>query len=317
MKTQFLITACILSLSAGLAACGNNTNSSAEKVDAVKSRANPAPTAAEIAKGNHYSPSTGVTYPTRVYWGDTHLHTNLSQDAFTFGVTLGPEESYKFAKGEPVKATHGEIAQLARPLDFLVVADHAEGLGAMQALMDGNETMLKSERLRGWRKDILASKNAADLQKVAMDGINNGWPEELGDPIIKGSAWKYQTDIADRHNTPGTFTALIGYEWTSWPGGSNLHRVVIFKDDAKKTQQVLPFSRDDSPKPEDLWKFLDGYEKKTGGSALAIPHNGNLSNGLLFPLLAEDGNPLSDEYLKAMEPLAVNCFFFFFFVFYA
>ena len=166
---------------------------------------------------------------------------------------------------------------------------------------------LKSERLQKWRDGLLVSKTAADRQKVAMDGINNGWPEELRDPVIRGSAWEYLTNSAERHNQPGKFTALIGYEWTSWPGGSNLHRVVIFKDDAEKTQQILPFSRDDSPRPEDLWKFLAGYEQKTGGSVLAIPHNGNLSNGLMFPLLAEDGTPLSDDYLSERarwEPVA-------------
>jgi len=142
MKHLLLISTCAFILASYDNSDGpaklDDTNATAES-----SRANPEPTAQEIADGTHYSPATASSHPTRVYWGDTHLHTNLSQDAFTFGVTLGPEDAYKFAKGEAVTATHGEIAQLERPLDFLVVADHAEGLGAMQALMDGNETLIK------------------------------------------------------------------------------------------------------------------------------------------------------------------------------
>ena len=152
MKHFLLLTACTFSL----AACNSPTVSQDGDTEAAQeTRENPVPTAQEIESGAHYSPATGNTNPTRVFWGDTHLHTNLSQDAFTFGVTLGPDEAYKFAKGEPVKATHGEIAQLERPLDFLVVSDHAEGLGAMQALLNGDEELLKSERLQQWRDGFL------------------------------------------------------------------------------------------------------------------------------------------------------------------
>jgi hypothetical protein len=263
-----------------------------------ESRANPEPSAKEIAGKNHYSPDVGNPHPTRVYWGDTHLHTRLSQDAFTFGVTLGPDEAYKFAMGEPVKATHGEIAQLARPLDFLVVSDHAEGLGAMQALMGGDERLLESERLRGWRDGLINSKNSADRQKVAMDGINNGWPEALETVSVKSDAWQHLRETAERYYQPGKFTSFIGFEWTSWPGGSNLHRVVVFRDGAEKTGKVIPFSQNESDKPQDLWKYLENYENNTGGQVMAIPHNGNLSNGLLYPVLRENGDPLGADYVN-------------------
>jgi len=294
MKKTLMLSACALFI----AACGNQAPTlDANSEHAAESRAKPSPTAQEISSGPHYSPATGNANPTRVYWGDTHLHSNLSQDAFTFGVTLGPDEAYKFAKGEPVKATHGEIAQLERPLDFLVVSDHAEGLGAMQALLNGNETLLKSERLREWREGFL--KGTAEARNaVAQDGRDNGWPLELENTEVKSDAWAHLRNSAERYNEPGKFTSFIGFEWTSWPGGSNLHRVVIFKDGADKTGKVLPFSQNESDKPEDLWKYLENYEAKTGGQVMAIPHNGNISNGLMFPILQENGEPLGADYLK-------------------
>lgn len=298
MRDLFLISACAILL----VSCGEISTST--KTDA--SNANPEPTAQELAGGNHYSPATGNDMPTRVFWGDTHLHTKLSQDAFTFGVTLGPDEAYKFAKGEPVKATHGEIAQLERPLDFLVVSDHAEGLGAMAALLGGNEELLKSERLQKWRDGFLAG-TAAARNAVAQDGRDNGWPLELESISVKTDAWAHLRGAAERYNEPGRFTAFIGFEWTSWPGGSNLHRVVVFKDGAGKTGKVLPFSQNESDKPEDLWKYLENYETKTGGQVLAIPHNGNISNGLMFPVLQENGEPLGANYINTRarwEPVA-------------
>ncbi|MCF6275524.1 MAG: DUF3604 domain-containing protein, partial [Robiginitomaculum sp.] len=295
MKNLLLLGACAFLLTS----CdGQNTVPETQvQADTKNQYANSAPTVAEIAKGPHYSAAVGSDIPTRVFWGDTHLHTKLSQDAFTFGVTLGPDEAYKFAKGEPVKATHGEIGQLVRPLDFLVVSDHAEGLGGMQALMNGNEMLLKNERLRGWRDGLKNSKSIADRRKVAMDGVNNGWPPELDAAEIRGGAWQQIREAAERYNEPGKFTAFIGFEWTSWPGGSNLHRVVIFRDGAEKTGKVLPFSQNESDKPLDLWKYLESYEAKTGGQVMALPHNGNLSNGLMFPILQEDGQPLGQQYV--------------------
>jgi hypothetical protein len=303
MKHSLFITTCIFTGALGLASCGTNdgTNSQAQSAEATSTQsqyANPEPTAQEIAAVPHYSPPTGSDMPTRVYWGDTHLHTKLSQDAFTFGVTLGPDEAYKFAKGGAVKATHGEIAQLARPLDFLVVSDHAEGLGGMQALMNGNEMLLKSERLRGWKDGLEKSNTVSDRRIIAMDGVNNGWPPELDSSEIRKGSWAQIREAAERYNEPGKFTAFIGFEWTSWPGGSNLHRVVIFKDGAKKTGTVLPFSQNESDKPMDLWKYLENYESKTGGQVMSIPHNGNISNGLMFPILQENGEPLGEDYIK-------------------
>ena len=303
MKKLMLISICALSI----VVCDTHASTEKNSNSYEDLHINPAPTVAELKNQPHYSSVVGDHHPTRVYWGDTHLHTRLSQDAFTFGVSLGPDEAYKFAKGEAVKATHGEIAQLVRPLDFLVVSDHAEGLGAMQALMDGDEVLLKSDRLKGWRDDLLISSGPADRRKVAMDGLNNGWPAELEATSVKSSAWKQLRSAAERYYEPGKFTSFIGFEWTSMPGGSNLHRVVIFRDGAEKTGKVLPFSQTDSDKPEDLWKYLENYEVKTGGQVMAIPHNGNISNGLLFPILQENGEPLGADYAETRarwEPVA-------------
>ena len=244
-----------------------------------------------------YSPPARDDHPRSVFWGDTHLHTRLSQDAYSFGVTLGSDEAYRFAKGETIEATHGQRARLARPLDFLVIADHASGLGSMQALVAGHPKLVASERLRGWRALLQKGGTAAGL-KISEDGRLGGWPDELNDPSIIRPAWEQVVEAAEAHNQPGAFTAFIGYEYTSWPGGSNLHRVVVYRDGAKRLLDRLPFSSFHSEDPEDLWGFMNRYEKETGGRVLAIPHNGNLSNGLMFDVQTLADEPLTADYAR-------------------
>ncbi len=244
-----------------------------------------------------YSSTLRADYPRVPLWGDTHLHTRLSQDAYAFGVTLEAEQAYRFAKGDVIKATHGQSARLARPLDFLVIADHANGMGSMAALEAGNPALMKSPMLREWKKLLEAGGARAGLQ-ISEEGRMKGWPDELNDRSILSSAWTEVIDAAERHNAPGAFTAFIGYEWTSWPGGSNLHRVVVYRDGADRVRRTLPFSSFESDDPEDLWSYLASYEEKTGGQVLAIPHNGNLSNGLLFAVEDRKGNPIDADYAK-------------------
>jgi hypothetical protein len=253
--------------------------------------------AAKTSAAPVYSPRVREDDPQTPLWGDTHLHTRLSQDAYAFGVTLESEQAYRFAKGEIITATHGQRARLTRPLDFLVIADHANGLGSMSALQDGNPRLLESERLRAWKKLLDGGGAKAGLQ-ISEEGRMKGWPKELNDPAILAPAWQEVIDSAERHNAPGSFTALIGYEWTSWPGGSNLHRVVVFRDGAKRLTGTLPFSSFQSDDPEDLWRYLEGYERKTGGRVLAIPHNGNLSNGLMFDVQTRGGEPIDADYAR-------------------
>ena len=263
---------------------------------------------APLEKPPAYSPYVGKNYPTQVLWGDTHLHTANSIDAAAFGNTLGPEEAYRFARGEEVISSTGQPAKLSRPLDFLVVADHAEGLGGMLELKKGNPAMMADPTLKRWHDMITAggqSALAATVELVRSAGTNTT-PPLLSDPHIIELVWQDYTATAERYNEPGKFTTLIGYEWTSNNSGNNLHRVVVFRDGKDKTDMIIPFSSFDSEDPAMLWKFLDAYQAKTGGEVLAIPHNGNLSNGRMFELVDFEGHALTRAYAETrarLEPV--------------
>lgn len=252
-----------------------------------------------------YSQTVNNNVPRQLLWGDTHLHSELSEDSYVFGATLGPEDAYRFARGEKVTATNGQPAKLKRPLDFLVIADHAEGLGSMQMLEQELPEMMQSEQLRLWRK----LQKKGDLKSrlaIHKNGLENGWPPELDLYKVRRPAWERTIAAAEKYYQPGTFTTLHGFEWTSWPGGSNLHRVVVFRDGAEKVSQVMPLSSLENDNPNALWDYLDNYQKKHGGRVLAIPHNGNLSNGLMFATQTLEGKPLDREYAQRRsqwEPL--------------
>ena len=234
-----------------------------------------------ILPGNQqYSPYPSQDFPNQVFFGDTHLHTSYSPDAGMIGCTLGPTEAYRFARGETVKSSTGIPARLSRPLDFLVVADHAESIGAGPAIQRGDAVIMESEL--GKELHRLVSQGTTEGAAAAFDlwlkAGSEGKNDMAGNLDLIGPSWASIAETADKFNTPGHFTAFIGYEWSSHPGGSNLHRVVVLRDSAKEAKQVIPISRDDSLDPEDVWKWMAEYEKKTGGRVLAIPHNGNLSN---------------------------------------
>jgi len=242
-----------------------------------------------------YSVTLNQDYPQQVLWGDTHLHTTLSQDANNLSVRLGPEDAYRFARGGIVTATHGQKARLRRPLDFLVIADHAEGLGSMQMLAKEVPLLMKNERLKKWR----ALQKKGDIRSqlaISSDGLINGWPDELDLTEIRQPAWQRLIQVAEKNNQPGIFTALHGFEWTSWPGGSNLHRVVVFRDGADKVSKIMPLSSNSNDDPEALWDYMDEYKKNQQGQVLAIPHNGNLSNGLMFSGRTYNGNPIDKQF---------------------
>jgi hypothetical protein len=254
-----------------------------------------------------YSPFVGETYPKNVYWGDTHLHTSNSFDAGFVNYRVGPEEAFRFARGEQVTANNGMAVKLVRPLDFLVVSDHAEFLGLTPALRRSDPILLKTDAGRRWH-DMLKTGEFEVIFQAAMEAIGSGAAadEKIKSEDFKRSMWEDNARIADGMNQPGLFTAFIGYEWTSMPSGNNLHRVVIFKDGADRATQVVPFSLFDSQDPEDLWEYMAGYEEKTGGHVLAIPHNGNLSNGIMFAVETLSGKPLTREYAEnrmKWEPL--------------
>ena len=248
-----------------------------------------------LGKG-HYSPYAGRDYPTRVFWGDTHLHTAISVDAGAAGCRLGPEEAYRFARGEEVTTSTGQRAKLSRPLDFLVVSDHSEMYGLMPQLLGGDSEVLGTEKGRRWYDMIQKGGDAALAAMWEIIGSLDDRQPPITNASAISSAWRANNAAADRYNVPGRFTAFIGYEWTSAPNGNNLHRVVVFRDGADRANRTQPFSQYDSPNPEDLWKVMSAYEKETGGRLLAIPHNGNLSSGLMFADTDFVGKALTREY---------------------
>jgi len=263
----------------------------------------------------HFSPYAARNFPTNVYWGDTHLHTGMSMDAGAFGARLMPEDAYRFARGEELTSSTGQLVRLDRPLDFLVVADHSDNMGFFPKLYAGDRDMLGDPTGRRWY-DMIQAGGQEGVQ-VAVEVIqrfsNNTFPPALasmpGTAAFK-SAWDVAIDAAEKHNDPGHFTAFIGYEWTSNTAGANLHRVVILRDDAFRAGLVEPYTTLKplgSDDPRDLWNWLEMYEGRTGGQALAIAHNGNLSNGIMFPWIESfTGKPIDLEYAETRarwEPL--------------
>jgi len=229
----------------------------------------------------HYSPYPEKDFPNHVYFGDTHLHTSYSADAGMIGNTLGPDEAYRFAKGEVVTSSTGLKTRLARPLDFLVVADHAENLGLAPLLMAKDPGLMATDFGKGLRAKVDAGDFAGAWEFWSKAKASGEDPLAGHDDIYR-TAWSRLTATAEKHNEPGRFTAFIGYEWTSAYNRNNLHRNVIFRGGKKHADTILPFSNFDSSDPEELWKWMATYEQRTGEKLLAIPHNGNLSNGLMF-----------------------------------
>ena len=247
-----------------------------------------------------YSPYVGRNFPTKPLWGDTHLHTAASLDGFGNGTTLDAAAAYQFARGEEVRLSGGMRARLSRPLDWLVIADHAEFAGVASGLAKGDPKLVVDDQTRRWNT-LLNEGGDQGWQAVIemVDALGNRTaPPAFFDPAIARSIWQDHLDVVEQYNEPGTFTAFGGYEWSSMPNGDNMHRVVIFKDGADKTDQIIPFSSNDSVDPEDLWKFLAAYEENTGGSVLALAHNGNISSGFMFDTKTWTGEPLTRAYAE-------------------
>jgi hypothetical protein len=251
-----------------------------------------------------YSPYAGRNFPTMVLWGDTHVHTNLSLDARAFGVTLGPEEAFRFARGEEVTTSHGERVKLSRPLDWLVVSDHSDAMGTMDEIVKGNPTLLRDPVVKDWYDRIVQGGETAlmatmDVIETFAGVSGQPVPEILMDEGFVRTVWEEYLDTTEAFNEPGRFTTIIGYEWTSTEGGNNLHRNVLYRDDEDFARQMLPYTTAESFNPEDLWRWMQAFEDKTGGRLLALAHNGNLSNGLMFPEInPATGKPLTREYAE-------------------
>ncbi|WP_276391217.1 DUF3604 domain-containing protein [Eudoraea chungangensis] len=241
-----------------------------------------------------------------VYWGDTHLHTALSLDAGAFGNRIGMDEAYRFARGETVTSSSGMQTKLSRPLDFLVVADHSDGMGIFP-MLDAKEGFImdtpEGERWSEMLDEGKAGETAIDIISNFSQGTLSF---KTNNTNLMTPVWKSVVEAAEKYNEPGRFTAFIGYEWTSLIKGNNLHRVVVYRDNGDKTINHLPFTNEDSSDPEELWKNMKRYEDTSGGQVLAIPHNGNLSNGMMFAETRVNGEAFTESYAKERlkrEPL--------------
>lgn len=250
-----------------------------------------------------YSPYAGRDFPVRPYFGDTHLHTGFSMDAGAFGARLTPRDAYRFARGEEITSNSKQPAKLSRPLDFLVVADHSDNMGFFPDLIAGKPELLADPTGRRWYDMIKSGKGNEAALDIIITFSRGKMPPKLlygsASPAYR-SAWQETIAAAEAYNQPGKFTAFIGYEWTSNTGGNNLHRNVIFRDGAARAKQVVPFTvmPPGTDNPRDLWKWMTNYEQKTGGKVLAIAHNGNLSNGTMFPLIESfTGKPIDKSYV--------------------
>ena len=259
-----------------------------------------------------YSPYVDRDYPENVYWGDTHVHTYLSADAYGLGTRITPDQAYRFAKGETIRATGGDDVRMRRPLDFLLVADHAENLGVVPALVAGDRRLLSSEKGQKTAKVLADAPALPDvLRAKTLDEYNAGSTAlgKLGgdygvDDVFKREVWKGVVAVAERHNNPGKFTTFAGYEYSSAPPG--LHRNVLFVGGPTETLKALPYSKWDSPNPEDLWAYLEAYREMTGSDVISIPHNSNVSRGNMFMTVTYEGKPILPDYARirsSIEPI--------------
>ena len=263
--------------------------------------------------GKSYSPYAGRQTALMPLWGDTHLHTDISMDAGAFGNRLGLDEAYRFARGDEVVSATGIPVRLSRPLDWLVIADHSDNMGFFPDMIAGAPHILSDPKGKDWYNRIQAGEGVGVALELIGLFSQGKFPPGLlytPDSAPYKTAWAKTVAAAEQYNDPGNFTAFIGYEWTSLVTGNNMHRVVVYRDDGDKGGQMVPFTTIEptgSTNPRDLWNWLEEYEDKTGGDVLAIAHNGNLANGIMFPMRAQyDGRKLDDEYVQARakwEPL--------------
>ena len=263
----------------------------------------------DLYPGKAYSPYAQRSFPDQVFWGDTHLHTGLSMDAGLFGARLGLEDAYQFARGDEVMASSGQPVKLSRPLDWLVIADHSDGMGFFNDLAAGKPDVIAFDQAKGWYEGLQKGGEAsADAALDLIGTFSQGKidPEMMAEYSPGGktykSIWEKVVHAAEEYYEPGRFTTLIGFEWTSLVKGNNLHRNVIFRDGGEKAGLIVPYTTQEpigSTDPLQLYAWLENYEKITGGYALAIAHNGNLSNGIMFPVDAQyTGKAIDQNYVE-------------------
>jgi hypothetical protein len=251
----------------------------------------------DLYSGKAYSPYAGRTFPELPLWGDTHLHTSMSMDAGGFGNRLGLRDAYRFAMGKEVIASSGQPVRLSRPLDWLAITDHSDGMGLINDILAASPLVTSYEQGARWSKGMRAGGQEA--VNATLDLINAGSQGTVDPGLLSNyspgsrrysTLWDEVINASDEYNDPGEFTTFIAFEWTSLVKGGNMHRNVIFRDNGDRARQVVPFTMlppIGSTDPLDLYKYLEDYEERTNGSVMALAHNGNLSNGIMFPVDAQ------------------------------
>jgi hypothetical protein len=238
---------------------------------------------------------------TRVYWGDTHLHTSYSPDAYLMrNRSADPDTAYRYAKGYPVvHPYHKARIHIGTPLDFLVVSDHGEFMGVIPLLLQGDERVAGTKTGKRYLEWVKQGREIEMFGELIAQ-INKIVPPnpDLNNPEINAYVWSEIMAAADRHNEPGKFTAFMGWEWSSTPQGQNLHRVIVMKGNKENGSKFIPYTSLDSDRPEDLWDWLKKTSEEVGTDFLAIPHNSNISGGLMFPLVDSDGRGVDPAYAK-------------------
>ena len=258
-----------------------------------------------------YSPYADRPFSTNVYFGDTHAHTALSADAGGAGARLLPRDSYRFARGDQVTSNTGQPVKLSRPLDFYMITDHSDAMGAITDIIGGAPNILADPQGKkfhdAFNKGGEAAQQASQemIASFSQGTISPALNYQPGNPAYK-RVWDDIIAAAEEFNDPGTFTTFIAYEWTSLVSGDNLHRNVIFRDGPERAGQIVPYTTTPpigSPNPRDLWAWLQNYEDTTGGDVLAIPHNGNLSNGMMFAMQDDfaDGAAFDTAYAETRQ----------------
>ncbi len=239
-----------------------------------------------------YSPYADRGFPENVYFGDTHVHTGLSGDAGGGGTTLMPRDAYRFARGEQITSNTGQPVKLRTPFDFFMITDHSDGMGAITDMIAGTPNVMADPDGKMFHEAFKAGGQKAQeaaqelVRQFSQGELSEALNYQPGNPAYK-RVWDDIMQAAEEYNDPGVFTTFIAYEWTSLEKGNNLHRNVIFRDGPERAGQIVPYTTTPpigSRDPKDLWKWLENYEALTGGDVTAIPHNGNLSNGMMFAL---------------------------------
>ncbi len=250
-------------------------------------------------------PARSNAYPDQAYFGDTHVHTGWSADAGLDGAILSPDDAYRFALGQRIKSNTGMDAQLQRPYDWFMVTDHSDGMGTVNEIVAGNPEMLANPTLKSWSEALNSGdeeRAAAAKSELIVMQSEERLPPEMMDPKWMESAWDKTIDAAEKYNKPGEFTTFIAYEWTvNADGGNNLHRNVIYRGSAENARKMLPLTTFKSQDPETLWAWMANYEQQTGEKLLAIPHNGNMSNGRMFEEQRFDGSPMTAEWAEQRQ----------------